>query len=187
MAQPGYEWRPPERGWREQGLFDLPADGNRYEIIDGSLHVTPPAGPDHHELADDLRMALRLTAPEGWRITREIGVRVPGGNLIPDVTVLEPGAARGRMWAEAADIALVVEVESPGSRRHDRFTKPALYVEAGIPAYWRVEHGEFGPVIHRYGLVKGPHYDLLGTVGPDDPVEVGEPWPMRLDPSAWPR
>ncbi|MER7440414.1 Uma2 family endonuclease [Micromonospora avicenniae] len=187
MAQPGYEWRPPERGWREQDLSDLPEDGNRYEIIDGSLHVTPPAGPDHHELADDLRMALRLTAPKGWRVIREVGVRVPGGNLIPDVTVLKPGASRARMWAEAADIALVVEVESPGSRRHDRFTKPALYAEAGIPAYWRVERGDFGPVIYRYGLAKGVHYDLLGTVGPDDPVEVTEPWRMRLDPGDWPR
>lgn len=40
MAQPTYEWQPSERGWREQDLFDLPENGNRYEIIDGSLHVT---------------------------------------------------------------------------------------------------------------------------------------------------
>ncbi|MGW3788875.1 hypothetical protein ACWD5Z_30135 [Micromonospora chokoriensis] len=53
--------------------------------------------------------------------------------------------------------------------------------------YWRVEHGDFGPVVYRYELVKGVHYNLLGTVGPDDPVQIDEPWPMRLDPSAWPR
>ncbi|MGS2616874.1 Uma2 family endonuclease [Micromonospora sp. LZ34] len=187
MAQPTYEWRPPDRGWREQDLLDLPEDGNRYEIIDGSLHVTPPAGPDHHELADDIRMALRQVAPPGWRVIRVVGIRVPGGNLIPDVTVLRPGAPRDRMWAEAADVALVVEVESPSSRRHDRFTKPALYAEAGIPAYWRVERGDFGPVVYRYDLGKDDHYELLGTVGPDDPVEVGEPWPMTLDPTTWPR
>ncbi|MFI5488287.1 Uma2 family endonuclease [Micromonospora echinaurantiaca] len=187
MAQPSYEWRPPERGWREQDLLDLPDDGNRYEIIDGSLHVTPPAGPDHHELADDIRMALRQVAPPAWRVIREIGVRVPGGNLIPDVTVLKPGAPRERMWAEATDIGLVVEVESPGSRRHDRFTKPALYAEAGISFYWRVERSDFGPVVYRYELGKDDHYVLLGTVGPDDPVEVAEPWPMRLDPGLWPR
>ncbi|MFY1624552.1 Uma2 family endonuclease [Micromonospora sp. WMMD735] len=92
MAQPRYEWRPPERDWREQDLRDLPEDGNRYEIIDGSLHVTPSAGPYHHELADDIRMALRQNAPADWRVIREIGVRVPAGNLIPDVTVLRPGA-----------------------------------------------------------------------------------------------
>ncbi|MEV0156637.1 Uma2 family endonuclease [Micromonospora sp. NPDC050686] len=187
MAQPTHEWRPPERAWREQDLFDLPEDGNRYEIIDGSLHVTPPAGPDHHELADDIRMSLRQAAPAGWRVIREIGVRIPDGNLIPDITVVRPEAPRGRLWTDAADVALVVEVESPNSRRQDRFTKPALYAEAGITHYWRVERGDFGPVVYRHQLVKGIHYDLLGTVGPDDPVEVSEPWPMRLEPSDWPR
>ncbi|MEK8109610.1 Uma2 family endonuclease [Micromonospora sp. M12] len=116
----------PERGWREQDLYDLPADGNRYEIIDGSLHVTPPAGPEHHELADEIRMALRHAAPTEWRVIREIGVQVPGGNLIPDLTVLKPGAPRKRMWADPVDIALVLEVESTGSRRHDRFTAGAV-------------------------------------------------------------
>ncbi|MGN9812619.1 Uma2 family endonuclease [Micromonospora sp. BQ11] len=187
MAQPTDEWPQPGRRWREQDLADLPENGNRYELVDGSLHVTPPAGPDHHELADDIRMTLRLTAPPGWRVIREIGVRIPDGNLIPDITVLRPGAPRDRMWSEPADIALVVEVESPNSRRHDRFTKPALYAEAGIAAYWRVERGDFGPVVYRYELAKGVHYDLMGTAGPDDPVEMTEPWPMRLDPSAWPR
>ncbi|MEV6801093.1 Uma2 family endonuclease [Micromonospora rifamycinica] len=187
MAQPTYEWRPPERDWREQDLYELPEDGNRYEIIDGSLHLTPPAGPYHHELADDIRMALRQSAPADWRVIREIGVRVPAGNLIPDVTVLRPGAPRDRMWADPSDVALVVEVESPNSRRHDRLTKPALYAESGIPAYWRVERSDFGPVVYRYTLVKGVHYNLLGTVGPDEPVPVDEPWPMRLDPRHWPR
>ncbi|MFJ6152782.1 hypothetical protein ACWD6L_27505 [Micromonospora profundi] len=37
MAHPIYQWQPPDRGWQEQDLFDLPTDGNRYEIIDGSL------------------------------------------------------------------------------------------------------------------------------------------------------
>ena len=77
MAQPTYQWQPPERGWREQDLFDLPEDGNRYEIIDGSLHVTPPAGYGHQELADEIRAALRAAAPTGWRVIRESGA--PGG------------------------------------------------------------------------------------------------------------
>ncbi|MEW2432100.1 Uma2 family endonuclease [Micromonospora sp. NPDC047644] len=187
MAQPTYEWRPPARAWREQDLSDLPEDGNRYEIIDGSLHVTPPPGYGHQELADELRAALRAAVPAGWRVIREAGLRMAGGNLIPDVTVLKPTAPADGTWVEAEDVALVVEVESPGSRRHDRFTKPALYAEAGIPAYWRVERGDFGPVIYRYELVKGVHYNLLGTVGPDDVVQIDEPWPMGLDPSAWPR
>ena len=187
MAQPIYEWRPPAREWREQDLFDLPEDGNRYEIIDGSLHVTPPADDDHHELADSIRTAMGAAAPDGWRIIREIGLGLPSGNLIPDVTVLKPNTPRGVRWHQPQGVSLVVEVESPTSRRHDRFTKPGLYAEAGIPHYWRVERGDFGPIIYRYRLIKDVHYDLVGTIGPDDAVTVDEPWTMRLDPSAWPR
>ncbi|MDW5323625.1 hypothetical protein [Plantactinospora sp. KLBMP9567] len=51
MAQPRYEWHPREQGWTEDDLRTLPADGHRYEVIDGSLHVTPPADFQHHELA----------------------------------------------------------------------------------------------------------------------------------------
>ncbi|MFG1950970.1 hypothetical protein [Micromonospora sp. NPDC048830] len=39
----------------------------------------------------------------------------------------------------------------------------------------------------RYELAKGDHYQLLGTVGPDDAARVTEPWPTTLDPGAWPR
>ncbi|WP_269459479.1 hypothetical protein [Micromonospora coxensis] len=42
-------------------------------------------------------------------------------------------------------------------------------------------------MVHRYELVKDVHHNLVGTVGPDDPVQIDAPWPMRLDPSAWPR
>ncbi|WP_235965714.1 hypothetical protein [Micromonospora rubida] len=65
--------------------------------------------------------------------------------------------------------------------------RPRAVAEARVPAYWRVERGDFGPVLYRYELGKGDHYHLLGTVGPDDPARVAEPWPMTLDPSAWPR
>ena len=187
MAQPTYEWRPPDRGWREQDLFDLPEDGNRYEIIDGSLHVTPPAGPEHHELADEIRSAM---SPSGsYRLAgdpRDRGAG-PWRQSHPRSDGVATRCTARANVGRAEHVALVLEVESTGSRRHDRFTKPALYAEAGIPHYWRVERGDFGPVIYRYRLAEGVHYELLGTIGPDDAVTVDEPWPMRLDPSAWPR
>ncbi|MEH1167429.1 hypothetical protein V6V47_18785 [Micromonospora sp. CPCC 205539] len=38
-----------------------------------------------------------------------------------------------------------------------------------------------------FDLPADVHHDLIGTIGPDDAVTVDEPWPMRSDPSAWPR
>ncbi|MBO4206422.1 Uma2 family endonuclease [Micromonospora echinofusca] len=185
MAQPSFDWQPPAEGWREDDLLRLPEDGQRYELVDGSLHVTPPADDDHHELADEIRLALRGAAPPGWRVIREIGLRVPAGNLIPDLTVLRPGAPRGVRWHEPLHVALVVEVESPGSRRHDRFTKPALYAEAGIESYWRIERTDLGPAAHLYQRAKIGHYELVGSVGPADQLRVELPFAVTVVPAAW--
>lgn len=185
MSQPGFDWQPPTGGWREDDLLRVPEDGQRYELVDGSLHVTPPADDDHHELADEIRLALRVAAPPGWRMIREIGLRIPAGNLIPDLTVIRPDAPRGVRWHDPADVALVVEVESPGSRRHDRFTKPALYAEAGIESYWRVERTGLGPVVHLYHRAKVGHYELIDSVGPADTFRVEMPFPVAVTPAEW--
>lgn len=185
MAQPSYEWQPPEGRWTEQDLSALPADGHRYEIIDGSLLVTPPAEDDHHELADEVRAVLRMAAPSGWRVIREIGLRVPSGNVIPDVTVLRPGAPRGVRWHDADAVGLVVEVESPSSRRHDRFTKLAIYAEAGIESYWRIERGARGPIAHLYTIAAAGHYELHQSVHPDEVVKAELPFPVQVAPASW--
>jgi Uma2 family endonuclease len=185
MAQPKHDWESPARAWTESDLANLPADGHRYEIIDGSLHVTPPASFGHHELADEIRAALRAARPRGWRVIREAGVRLPDGNVIPDVVVLRPGVPDDGLWAQPAEVALVVEVESPSSRRHDRFTKPALYAEAGIEAYWRIEQTDQGPVAHLYRRAAPEHYELLGSIGPDEVFKVDLPFPVEVAPGAW--
>jgi Uma2 family endonuclease len=169
----------------EGDLDELPRDGYRYEIIDGSLHVTPPADDVHHEVADEIRAVLREAAPPGWRAIREIGVRVPGGLVIPDITVLRPGAPRGRKWAEPVDVALVVEVESPSSRRHDRFTKLGLYAEAGVESYWRIEQTDAGPVAHLYTRASAGHFDLHRSVQYGQVVTVELPYAVQVAPATW--
>ncbi len=82
---------------------------------------------------------LRGAAPDGWWVCARLGIACGASNLIPDVTVLRPESS-GATWSDPADVALV-EVETPASRRYDRLLKPALYAEAGIPAYWRIEPG----------------------------------------------
>jgi len=185
MAQPAYEWRPPVEGWSEDDLADFPHDGNRYEIIDGSLHVTPPADFRHHEVADEIRAALRSACPPGWRVIREIGLRVPGGNTIPDLLVLRPSAPDNGNWADPVDVALVVEVESPNSRRLDRFVKPNLYAEAGIESYWRIERTSNGPVAHLYTRAAAGHYQLHRSVNTGECVVAELPYAVQVAPATW--
>lgn len=176
---------PGHRGaWTADDLVSLPDDGSRYEIVDGSLHVTPAADDAHRDNADQIGAVLRSGAPPGWQATGEATVRLPTGLVTPDVTVLRPGAP-DQPTRDAADVALVVEVESPHSRRHDRCVKAGLYAEAGIESYWRVERTSNGPIAHLYTRPEGGHYHLHRAVHPGQVVTAELPYAVQVAPATW--
>jgi Uma2 family endonuclease len=45
--------------WTFADLEELPDDGYRYEIIDGSLHVSPPPTPRHQSITHLLGVHLQ--------------------------------------------------------------------------------------------------------------------------------
>lgn len=174
MAQPTYSF--PD-SWGEADLEDLPEDGHRYEIVDGSLLMTPPPSPGHQRIGGNLFMALRLAVPDGWRVLYEIGVRVPGGNFISDIVVLRPGAAQNVDWSESEDVALVAEIASKSTRVTDRTLKAAKYAEAGVPAYWRVD-ADGTVTIHTEPV--DDEYTQSATIRPGERGRVEQPFPVEL-------
>ena len=69
---------------------------------------------------------------------------MPGGSvLVPDLLAVdaEPLWTNQSGILDATAVHLVVEIVSPGSVTMDRLAKPALYANAGISAFWRVELG----------------------------------------------
>ena len=175
-------WTAPQGRWTEPDLHLFPQDGHRYEIVDGSLHVTPPLGGTHETIVRALLTTLRGAAPDGWWVCDRLGIEAGGSNLIPDVTVLRPYSS-GAIWADPADVACVIEVETETSSRYDRLLKPALYADAGIPAYWRIEP-EPAPVLYTYALAPGGYLPQK-TVKGADLVQVDAPFRVRVAPSAW--
>jgi Uma2 family endonuclease len=176
--------RPSHHGWTVDDLLELP-EGNKYEIIDGSLHVSPMADPLHHLIADEIRAALRAAAPPDWLAIRELGVAIPNGYFGPDVAVLRPGAPMNVMATDPAFVALVVEVESPRTRRADRFIKPPLYAEAGIEHYWRIERTDAGPIAHIHRRSGPDGYVLEHSVVAGDALTVESPYKVTIDPDTW--
>ncbi|GAA2516158.1 Uma2 family endonuclease [Winogradskya humida] len=173
-------WTAPDGPWTEPDLHLFPQDGHRYEIVGGSLHVTPPAPGPHDAIVATLVNALRAAAPAGWWVCDRLGIALGDSNLIPDVTVLRPRSS-GASWADPADVALVIEVEAPASRRYDRLLKPALYAEARIGSFWRIEHG---PALHTYALGNAG-YEPRETIRGADLVKVDAPFPVRVAPGSW--
>jgi Uma2 family endonuclease len=179
---PLLRWTAPDGAWTEPDLHLFPQDGHRYEIVDGSLHVTPPLDEPHQAVVRALVTTLRGAAPAGWWVCDRIGIDCGTSNLVPDVTVLRPHSS-GAIWADPSDVALVVEVETPATRRYDRLLKPALYADAGIAEYWRIEPDPEATAIHLYGLTPDGTYTRRRTISSPELVKLDTPYPVRLAPS----
>ena len=170
---------PPDlhRGWTLADLETLPDDGQRYELVDGGLVMTPPPSQRHQDLAYDLHDRLRTAAPVGWRVRLEFPIPfAEDTQRIPDVVVhrwpLQQPRDDERNRVGPADLGLVIEVVSPSTRRTDRFAKPGEYAEAGIALFWRLET-EPELVLHAF-VLDGATYQPLAPVCERGSVPV--PW-----------
>ncbi|HEU4424731.1 MAG TPA: Uma2 family endonuclease [Pilimelia sp.] len=184
MTRSTYRWRPPERTWTEQDLRGLPDDGQRYEIVDGCLHATPPLADAHQGLVDEILGALRSAAPPGWRPVARVGVQIGESYVMPDAVVLRPGT-QNSTWTGPSDVALVIEVESTYSRRFDRYLKPSLYAEAGIEPYWRIECTCNGPVAHLYERPGAGQYRQHRSIQAGHCVVAELPYAVQVAPATW--
>src|SRR6185437_15407912 len=125
--------------WTVEMLDELPDDGNRYELIDGELFMTP-APSDMHQLVV-LALAIRLRAcVRPTRIARVItspsDVRKPNrdkNRVQPDVFVFRlVDGERPPYPFELTDLLLAVEVVSPSNPQYDYQTKRELYLRNGL-------------------------------------------------------
>jgi Uma2 family endonuclease len=121
----------------------LPDDGNRYETVHGELLVTPAPRAWHQEIVERLNVALRLYLEReriGHLFASPADISWDDDILVqPDLFVVPLSEAQTLDWAQMRTLLLAVEVLSPSTARHDRFTKRRLYQEVGIPVYWIVD------------------------------------------------
>jgi Uma2 family endonuclease len=105
--------------WTAADLVGLPDDGQRYEIIDGSLLVSPPPSTKHQLVSGRLAVFLRESAPDDADVVEAVGLRMGSGRLlIPDVVVATSSALHGDdPTIVPGDVLMVVEVVSPRTRR----------------------------------------------------------------------
>jgi len=123
-------------------LEQFPEDGNRYELLDGILLVTPQAAVLHQLVAGRLLVQL-FTALQGDASAHVVGpgavVRPPGTELQPDVLVFRGSLQAGLKWTDFTSHWLAVEILSPSSRIYDRDFKRAAYFALGVREVWLVD------------------------------------------------
>jgi Uma2 family endonuclease len=171
--------------WTEGDLATLPDDGQRYELLEGVLLVSPSPSGRHQLVSLELAQQLKAACPPGLVVVEALGVRLPADTVfIPDVIVADRGAVLGAHGGivDVGAARLVSEIVSPSSRTSDRLTKPALLAEAGLPFYWRVEL-DSEPTVFLYRLEKGGYVEY-GRSRPGEPLVAGEPFPVTLDVAA---
>ena len=161
----------------------MPDDGHRYELLDGTLIVTPVPSPLHQRAVLNLALLLR-DATTGSDLETLVA---PLDVVLADDTVVEPDV----LVARRADLTdrnlpaapvLAVEVISPSTARFDRLLKYSRYAAAGIAHYWIIDPVE--PSLTAYELDPDGTYVELAHVTGDEPFTATRPMIVAVVPAA---
>lgn len=173
---------PLREGWTIEDVDALPEDGTRWELVDGVPRAMTPARMKHQRAQYGLHRAIEATAPAGLTVVECVGVILaPDQRPIPDLVVIrDSGDDEETYNFPAEQVVLVGEIVSRSSRSDDRFRKPALYAQAGIPCYLRVELEP--PLVVAYVLDADGWYVEAGRAEPGEKLTLAEPFPISIDP-----
>jgi Uma2 family endonuclease len=133
-----------KRRWSVDDLQDLPDDGQRYEVIDGELFVTPSPSWTHQKAVLQVSRILGdylhgegigdvIVSPADVVFSRARAVQ-PDLFAVPLVDGRSP-----RRFEDVRRLLLAVEVLSPSTARADRVAKRLLFRDEGVAEYWIVD------------------------------------------------
>ena len=171
---------PRDHLWTVADLALLPEDGLRYELVDGTLLVSPAPSKVHQRCVLRLGVILDAACPPDLEVLPAPTDYQPTStrSLQPDLLVVrrdDPGDG-----AVTTPLSLAVEVLSPSSRSIDWVLKRELYEQAGVAAYWVVDPAV--PSVTIWLLADG-HYGEPLVVAGADVLSLDQPFPVRLTPS----
>jgi Uma2 family endonuclease len=169
--------------WTPELVQSLPADGNRYECIDGMLLVTPSPKLTHQRVLMRLTYALspyvqRHQVGELFNVAADLQLG-DQALLQPDLFVIAADNPSMESWKDVSRLVLAVEVISRSSRRFDRREKRHYYLSHGVPDYWTVDLHEMA--IERWSLNRDTP-DVVTDELIWQPADVDEP--CRIDVSS---
>ena len=121
-------------------LESFPDDGNRYELLDGLLLVTPAPMLPHELVVVRIRDELTAYLGKAALVLGRGAVQVrPKNHLEPDLLVLPATVRLRRQWGDIHGFWLAIEVSGRGSRVYDRDFKHRAYRRLGVGEVWRVD------------------------------------------------
>jgi Uma2 family endonuclease len=133
-----------KRRWTVDDLLDLPDDGNRYEVIDGELVVTPAPSLRHQDAIAEMHVRLReylAREPVGRAYFAPADVVFsPTRAVQPDLLVIPLiNHRRPERFEDVGTLLLAIEVLSPSTARADRVAKRVMFRDQGVAEYWVID------------------------------------------------
>lgn len=171
-----------------EDYLELPNDGNRYEILEGVLHVTPSPTTRHQRVSRNLQRVI-----DAFVFQNKLGevFYAPLDVIFSNISITQPDLiyisnARKEIITDkniAGAPDLVVEILSPATARTDKITKAQVYARYGVAYYWlvdpeenrieeyRLEQDGFAPVSRAEGGIL-----FRPEVFPGLTVDLGQVW-----------
>ncbi|WP_242613619.1 Uma2 family endonuclease [Herbihabitans rhizosphaerae] len=167
------------REWTLEEVLALPEDnGQRIELIDGALVVSPAPTSRHQEVLQNVQFSLRDVIPPGHRSLPGINILLaPRRLLIPDLTVT---AEQGNfLYGTSDNVLLAVEVLSPLTGAYDKALKRQLYAEAAIGYFLLIDPVPEPPTATLFEL-DGEEYTEIAH-SEDGLLRIELPFPVEID------
>ena len=165
-------------------LDSLPDDGHRYELLDGTLLVSPAPSRLHQTAQGALFAMLWNVCPTGMEVLpAPFAVRLTvDTEFQPDVLV----ARSDDLTMKNLPVAplLAVEVRSPSTALIDLNLKKAAYERHAVASYWIVDPDLEKPSILAYELGPDGRYVEAAHVAGDDLFRTTAPFPFEVTPAA---
>lgn len=166
--------------WTYEKYRELPDDGNRYEVLDGKLYVTPAPSSYHQKVSRRIQFLFYELerAGQGEVYNAPVDLIVSGAQPAqPDLVYLTNEQLKflTRRGIEGPP-ALVVEILSPSTARTDRIDKLKLYQKVGVRHYLLVDvHAHTIEIL----LLDGATYRVVASLGPSDEFTL-EPYSVTF-------
>jgi Uma2 family endonuclease len=143
MSMPAQRLHP--RLWSEEEFYvarDAAPQGERWELVDGEVLVTPSPHWVHQRIVVRLTVALDTyirAQSLGEVFTSPLDVKLQKGLVLqPDILVVPNGVLHTDQYF-VDRLLLAVETISPSSARHDRVKKRPAYQRNRVPDYWVID------------------------------------------------
>jgi Uma2 family endonuclease len=171
---------PQSRPLTRADLESMPDDGHRYELLDGTLLVSPAPRPVHQRAVRGLFRALDAACPPELEV-----LFAPVDVVLAEDTVLEPDLlVASRSQFTERDLPgpplLAVEVLSPSTRRIDLLLKRDRLQAAGVRSYWLVDPDV--PSLTALELRDGTYVEVARVEG-EQAWTATQPYPVTVVPA----